>query len=42
MLDARDPKGKRDGLLAETLWSLGLFAAVGFIIVLLSMIGSGR
>jgi len=42
MLDTRDPKDKRDELLAETLWSLGLFAAVAFVIVLLSIIGPGR
>ena len=41
MLDAREPKDKRDDLLAETLWSLGLFLAVAVIIVLLSVIGPG-
>jgi hypothetical protein len=42
MLDTRDPKGRREGLLAETLWSLGLFLAVAFIIVLLAVIGPGH
>ena len=42
MLDAREPKDKREGLLAETLWSLGLFMAVAAIIVLLSVIGPGH
>ena len=42
MLDARQPKDKREGLLAETLWSLGLFMAVAAIIVLLSVIGPGH
>jgi hypothetical protein len=42
MLDARQPKDKRDELLAETLWSLGLFVAVAGIVVLLSLLGPGR
>ena len=42
MLDTREPKDKREELLAETLWSLGLFLAVAFIVVLLSMIGPGQ
>jgi hypothetical protein len=42
MLDTREPKDKREELLAETLWSLGLFLAVAFIIVLLSVIGPGQ
>jgi hypothetical protein len=42
MLDTREPKDKREELLAETLWSLGLFLVVAFIIVLLSLIGPGQ
>jgi hypothetical protein len=42
MLDTREPKNKREELLAETLWSLGLFLAVAFIVVLLSVIGPGQ
>jgi len=42
MLETREPKDEREGLLAETLWSLGLFAAVAIIIVLLSVIGPGH
>ena len=42
MLDAREPKNKREGLLAETLWSLGLFVTVAVIVVLLSVVGPGR
>jgi hypothetical protein len=42
MLNAREPKDKRDELLAETLWSLGLFLAVAFFIVLLWVIGPGQ
>jgi hypothetical protein len=42
MLDTRGPKDKRDELLVETLWSLGLFLAVAVIVVLLSVIGPGR
>jgi hypothetical protein len=42
MLDTREPKDKREELLAETLWSLGLFLAVAFIIVLLSVMGPGQ
>jgi hypothetical protein len=41
-VDAREPKDKREGPLAETLWSLGLFVAVAAIIVLLSVIGPGH
>ena len=41
MLDAREPKDNREQLLAETLWSLGLFMAVAFIVVLISVIGPG-
>jgi hypothetical protein len=42
MFDTRDPKDKRDELFAETLWSLGLFLAVAFIILLLWAIGPGQ
>jgi hypothetical protein len=42
MLNAREPNDKRDELLAETLWSLGLFLAVAFFIVLLWVIGPGQ
>ena len=42
MYDTREPKGKREELLAETLWSLGLFLAVALIVVLLSVIGPGQ
>ena len=42
MLETREPKHKREELLAETLWSLGLFLAVALIIVLLSVIGPGQ
>jgi hypothetical protein len=42
MLDTREPKDERDELLAETLWSLGLFLAVACIVVLLSLIGPGQ
>ena len=42
MLDARERKSKRDALLAETLWSLGLFLAVAFIVVLLSVMSPGQ
>ncbi len=41
MFDRRDPKDEREGLLEETLWSLGLLAAVATICVLLSIIGPG-
>ena len=41
MFDTRDPNDERAGLLEETLWSLGLLAAVAMIIVLLSIIGAG-
>ena len=42
MLETRERKDKRGELLAETLWSLGLFLAVAFIIVLLSVVGPGH
>lgn len=42
MLNTREPKDKRDELLAETLWSLGLFLAVAVLIVLLAVIGPGQ